>query len=661
MGGMLWDYFAEYISILDERRRTRFDALQSQADVAELRREVREKLAAMWGPFPSEDSALNPQQVGEIDRGDYVIEKVVFESRPEFYVTANLYRPSQSSGKLPAVLVSCGHSDAGKAGDTYQLFCRLLARHGLIALIFDPIGQGERLQLWDAEKNASAVGPGTAEHRALGHQSTLVGLNLMQYRVWDARRAIDYLLTRSDVDPAKIAMAGNSGGGMTTLQYACFDDRIHAAFIGCAVASFPAKTNALLMADPEQVLYGTLRNGVDHPELLASFAPNPLIVGSALRDYVPIEAARHTFSEALRAYRLFDAAGVASLAETDEGHGLNKDLRRAGADWLSRWLSDTSRSVEETAEPPEPEELLRCTASGQVASSLGGAAVPDFNRELVARAEPPKPAPIDASRLEAHRSEIQHRVKQITHVGAFRPERGIVIPDRVYDAGQYAHGVALVVSDKGHADPWLRRNVIDPILAAQYGVVALDVRGWGESEPFSSYVDERFDWERFFAYRGLEIGKPLLGQRMKDLLSVAPRYAGRRTWSLVGVGAGALVTAHAAALDARVERLITINGLASYRALAQDPLATHPFSSYLPGVVGQYDVRDLYMATAPRPVLAINPLDSRREPLHPVKAWEEFDAVAQTYEMANAAARFEMQSRLDSPAIRDALTSWLSR
>ena len=221
--------------------------------------------------------------------------------------------------------------------------------------------------------------------------------------------------------------------------------------------------------------------------------------------------------------------------------------------------------------------------------------------------------------------------------------------------------MTLVVSDQGIGDPWLRRNVIDPIIAARHGVVALDLRGWGETEPYFADVEGRFDWERFFAYRALEIGKPLLGQRTKDLLAVAPRYAGRRTWSLVGVGAGALVTAHAAALDARVDGLITVNGLASYRALAQDPLATHPFSSYLPGVVGEYDVRDLYMATAPRPVLAINPLDSRRQPLHPVKGWEEFDPVAQTYEMANATAAFDMQSRLDSPAIRDAITAWMSR
>ncbi|MCG8648790.1 MAG: hypothetical protein MI861_03095, partial [Pirellulales bacterium] len=145
LGGMLWDYFAEYISILDERRQQRFDALKSRDDVAALRQEVREKLTEMWGPFPEEaESPLNARTVGELDRGEYVIEKIVFESRPEFYVTANLYRPKVVKGRLPAVLVACGHSDNGKAYETYQRFCRLLARDGLIALIYDPIGQGER-------------------------------------------------------------------------------------------------------------------------------------------------------------------------------------------------------------------------------------------------------------------------------------------------------------------------------------------------------------------------------------------------------------------------------------------------------------------------------------------------------------------------------------
>jgi nucleoside-diphosphate-sugar epimerase len=108
------------------------------------------------------------------------------------------------------------------------------------------------MQLWDAAKNASLAGPGTAEHRVLGNQCYLLGLNLMQYRVWDASRAIDYLETRADVDADRIAMAGSSGGGMETLQFAAFEPRIKAAVPVSAVATFRAKTEALLIADPPE-------------------------------------------------------------------------------------------------------------------------------------------------------------------------------------------------------------------------------------------------------------------------------------------------------------------------------------------------------------------------------------------------------------------------
>jgi cephalosporin-C deacetylase-like acetyl esterase len=164
-----------------------------------------------------------------------------------------------------------------------------MAQSGFVALIWDPIGQGERLQLWDAEQGVSLAGPGTREHRVLGNQCYLVGWNLMNFRAWDAIRVIDYLATRPDVDSGRIAMAGNSGGGMETLQFACFDDRIKAAIPMCAVSTFRHKTQAMLIADPEQILYGTLEHGIDHPELLAAYAPKALMVGSAKQDYIPIE------------------------------------------------------------------------------------------------------------------------------------------------------------------------------------------------------------------------------------------------------------------------------------------------------------------------------------------------------------------------------------
>ena len=657
---MLWDYTLEYIRLLDQRRVERFQALHSAEDLVKLRETVRSRLAEMWGPLPAERTPLNARNLGTIARDDYVIERILFESRPKFFVTANLYRPNQVEGRLPAILFPPGHADEGKAYEPYQRFGILGARHGFVVLIWDPIGQGERLQLWDPARKASLAGPGTAEHRVLGHQCYLLGLNLMQYRVWDASRAIDYLETRADVDSERIAMAGSSGGGMETLQFAAFEPRIKAAIPVSAVATFRAKTEALLIADPEQVLYGTLRYGIDHPELMAAFSPRPLMVGAPTRDYIPIDSARSTFNAVVQAYSLLDAAGKLRFAETDDQHGMNRQLREAAIDWLLRWLTDKSRAVHEAPAEILPEQELRCTATGQVADTPGAASIATWNRAYANQMAPGRSVPNESSEFEIYKSQVVHRVRDVTRIGELRAEVGVIVPDRVFEVGAFARGEALVVAEQGMNDPRVRREVIDPIVAAGYQVVAIDVRGWGETTPQLPDFDVRFDWEDFFAYRGLEIGRPLLGQRVKDLLTTASKRLRNREWLVVGVGAGALVAAHAAALEPRISQLITIDGLLAYRLLLDDPLTRQPFSSFLPGVLGAYDVRDLYAAVAPRRVLLINPQDSQRQTVQPVAARQELDWVNQVYENLGVTDNFALHSELSARKMREVMMGWLA-
>jgi pimeloyl-ACP methyl ester carboxylesterase len=660
MGHMLWDYTLEYIRLLDERRAERFQALHSAEDLEKLSSTVRSRLLEMWGPLPAARTPLNARNLGSIVQDDYVVERVVFESRPNFLVTANLYRPKQVEGRLPAILFPPGHADEGKAYEPYQRFGILGARHGFVVLIWDPVGQGERLQLWDPALQASPAGPGTSEHRILGHQCYLLGLNLMQYRVWDASRAIDYLETRADVDRDQIAMAGSSGGGMETLQFAACEPRIKVAIPVSAVATFRAKTEALRIADPEQVLYGTLRYGVDHPELLAACAPRPLMIGSPTRDFIPIDAARDTFNAVVQAYSLLDAAGKLRFAETNDQHGMNQQLREAAIDWLLRWLTDKSRAVRETPAKILSEAELRCTATGQVGDTPGASSIVTWNREYARQIAPPQKVPARPSEFEIYKSQVVHRVREMTRAGEFRAEVGVWVPDRVFEVGAFSRGEALVVAEQGMNDPRVRREVIDPIVAAGYQVVAIDVRGWGETSPKLPDFDVSFDWEDFFAYRGLEIGRPLLGQRVKDLLAAAPKRLRNREWLVVGVGAGALVAAHAATLEPRITQLITVNGLLSYRSLLADPLTKQPFSSFLPGVLGAYDVRDLYAAAAPRRVLVINPEDSQRRTVQPLAAREELDWVNQVYENLEATDNFNLHTQLSPRKMREVITAWLA-
>src|SRR5690606_5435135 len=103
------------------------------------------KIRQCFGPEPKR-TPLNPRTTGIVEREDYTIEKIIFESRPNFPVTANLYLPKNITTPRPGVVGTCGHSTNGKAAEAYQSFAQGLAKLGYVCLIFDPIGQGERLQ-----------------------------------------------------------------------------------------------------------------------------------------------------------------------------------------------------------------------------------------------------------------------------------------------------------------------------------------------------------------------------------------------------------------------------------------------------------------------------------------------------------------------------------
>src|SRR5678815_4278305 len=104
----------------------------------------------------------------------------------------SLYRPRSTSGRRPGIIQSCGHYSEAKAWGDYQRACITLVKAGFVVLVYDPIGQGERVTYGD--------GQGSAEHAAYGNLCWLVGRTLAHFRAWDAIRALDYLETRPEVD-----------------------------------------------------------------------------------------------------------------------------------------------------------------------------------------------------------------------------------------------------------------------------------------------------------------------------------------------------------------------------------------------------------------------------------------------------------------------------
>ena len=181
---------------LDQRERT-LAAIRSK-DAADRRKaSVRAKLTELIGGLPDYSGPLNPRITGQLQSDTHTIEKVVFESLPGFYVTGNLYRPNKP-GRYPAVLVPSGHTQEGKPET--QIVAANLAAKGFIALAYDPIGQGEREQTYLPQLGRALAGGGGNEHLELGARSILIGQSVARYFIFDAKRAIDYLVSRPDVD-----------------------------------------------------------------------------------------------------------------------------------------------------------------------------------------------------------------------------------------------------------------------------------------------------------------------------------------------------------------------------------------------------------------------------------------------------------------------------
>ena len=290
-------------------RRTAVAAINTKAEAIARQTKVLKQILALLGAFPAK-TPLNAQVTGTTQADGFRIEKVLFDSQPGFHVTALLYIPNGKEGtKLPAILMAPGHGATGKAGD-YTL-AATFARNGFTVLSYDPIGQGERLQYPDpAHSGQSLASRPTGEHGEAGLQPVLIGEAVAKYFVWDAMRAIDYLISRPEIDPARIGAEGCSGGGTITALTTALDPRIAVAGVACYTTSFDALMPTVGPQDGEQSIPGFIAAGLDFPDWIELAAPRPYGVLATYSDMFPFAGARSTVREARSFYALFDPANA---------------------------------------------------------------------------------------------------------------------------------------------------------------------------------------------------------------------------------------------------------------------------------------------------------------------------------------------------------------
>jgi dienelactone hydrolase len=354
----------------DGKRMRVWDGIRTEQDLLRVQKETREKLLTMLGGLPTTRTPLHPQVTGRIAMDGFHIEKLIFESLPGAYVTALLYVPDDNNGKHtnhPAVLVPAGHAENGKAH--YQTLCQRLVRRGYVVISWDPVGQGERSQFWDAKAGKSRYNRICAEHAVLGNLAYLAGTNLARWETWDGLRAFDYLLTRPEVDPERINITGTSGGGFQAMQIAALEPRIKVAAISCYITSLAMRIHNRIFkdpdSDPEQDLYGMISNGVDHAGLLLLVYPRPVFVAAATLDFFPIEGTHKTFQEVSNLYRRFGHADRIAMAEGYHGHQYSDENQKAAFEFLDHFNHLPERHALDSARDLD-EKAVQCTRTGQV-------------------------------------------------------------------------------------------------------------------------------------------------------------------------------------------------------------------------------------------------------------------------------------------------------
>jgi dienelactone hydrolase len=595
-------------------------------DIRRWQHDMRRWFIGAVGGLPPRDTPLHARVTGVVERNGYRVEKVLLESQPGLHVTAALFLPDpqQHPPPHPAVLVACGHSASGKALETYQRGAALLALHGIAAFLFDPIDQGERHQLRDAQ--GRPVLWGTQAHNALGVGSILLGNNTSQFMIHDALRCLDYLETRPDIDAQRLGMAGNSGGGTQTSLVMGIDDRLKAAAPSCYITDFEhwlalLESRGDVPGDAEQNVAGQLHAGLDHWGFLLLRAPMPVLVCAAEQDFFPIAGTRRSVALAQSVFERLDAAEQIALVETDAPHGWHQPLREATVSWMLRWLTSQTRAVR------EPDDLqvlsdaeIQVTPSGQVLDLPGARSVYDLNHDLLERlrqrrqtawsgsvnarldevrrvtgirtlADLPAPKPRRVGQITRDR----HRIDQLV----IEPEPGIVLPTLLFVPDAGATEIVVWCDERGKSSEVVIAEIEQRVAAGQ-AVLAVDLRGLGETRSVQNHwYGPRNGHDGANVAVAYMLGRSYVAMRAEDLLvatQMARAIVGDQTAvHLVARGGQAAVPAlHAAALErAQFSTVDTDGGPTSLEEIVRNPLEADQFVHTVQGALTVYDLPEL--------------------------------------------------------------------
>lgn len=626
-----------------EARRSMLDAAKGSKDATLLyQAKVRAGIDAVIKGFPPK-SALNPKITGTIIQPDYRIEKIIYESFKDHHVTANLYLPI-GKGPFPAVLMFCGHEDAGKATPSYQQAAILFAKNGFVVFVIDPISQSERHQFLDEGGKPQTKG-GTTEHTLLNQSANLLGSSVAVYELFDNMRGLDYLCTRKEVDPSRIGCIGNSGGGMQVIYFAAMDARVK-VLAPCSYLASRARTLAMTgPADGCAQVPGEGEAQLEMSDYLIAAAPKPLLVLAGEYDFIDYQGTLESYRDLKQVYLDLGAQDQLKLFSYADGHGLSKPKREAAVTWFRQHFYNDGTPVKEGDMELLRAEKLFASPNGYLQSIYPNErGLAEYHLSLYHDLESQRTA---FSRQD--QMVKRSKIKQLLALPSGKLKVESFVVDSLWQNGLKFYKIMLrspgeiplpflLLKPTGAvkqvliwaAEAGKESLTRDPASLKQYldqgfALVLPDLRGMGETKDKDALNDPKYQNKEYRnAMFALHIGKPLAGQRVYDLLCLVqfiktnPNFANG-----AGVAEGEAIkddsfaakkimirsngllnvpVMHAAFLEPAIVQLDLYQGIPSYLSRLQNPLQKDGYSELIPGVLAYYDLPDLIRWLSPIPV-----------------------------------------------------------
>lgn len=607
-----------------------------QAKRPRLHREYLDMLG-LW-PLP-EKTPLRATVTGIVERGNVVIEKLHFQSKPHLYVTANLYRPKASGGrkppdKLPAVLYVCGHSGKGRDGNktAFQDHGMWFASNGYVCLVLDTLQLGEipgvHHGTYGIRDENYAIRRDPVEVRwwwqALGY--TPAGVEC-----WNGIRGIDYLVSLPEVDPERIAVTGISGGGAATFWMAAADERVKCAVPVSGMSDLESYVTNKVINGHCDCMFLVNTYQWEWTTIAALVAPRPMLFANSDNDSIfPMDGNRRIADRLRKLYAMYGKSELFDDYVSKGGHDYRPDLRVAIFKWINKHIKGDAGPVKDADFEPLPGKDLRVFAEDKDLPT--DAINAKIDQTFVKQAEVKLP---EQGKIEEWKKEL---------IGELRRQSFRAVPDRI--AQPIVQGVPLkgegvelletepcirsiecvvyLGSDKSEPPTLVVLNPSEGVGSAKTGW-AMALLGHGGNRWLFPRGAEQHSWTTKSPPNYVERAHALLGRavdegRVRDILAMLTAIHAQEKLGvrLVGRGSAGILAAYAALFDPTVREVIIV-----------DPPTSHTQGPTFLNVLRVLDIPEALGLLAPRPLTLVNAKD------------KAFDRTAQIYKLAGAEGKFQ--------------------